>query len=77
MKKIINIESVKVGEGQKCFLIAEIGSNHNLDKQVVRALIDAAADAKFDAVKFQIYDAEAAFSKHEMIDVANKIRDSF
>ena len=33
---------------------------------MVRALIDAAADAKFDAVKFQIYDAEAAFSKHEM-----------
>jgi N,N'-diacetyllegionaminate synthase len=66
MERIINIESVKIGEGQKCFLIAEIGSNHNLDKQVVRGLIDAAKEANFDAVKFQIYDPEAAFSKNEL-----------
>ena len=52
--------------GQPCFLIAEIGSNHNLDKKVVRELIDVAAEAGFDSVKFQIYDAGEVFSKHEM-----------
>ena len=64
MPKKIKIENRLIGEGQKCFIIGEIGSNHNRDKNVVRKLIDAAAEAKFDAVKFQIYDAEEAFSKN-------------
>jgi N-acetylneuraminate synthase len=35
------------------FLIAEIGINHNGDMSIAKELIDAAADAGFDAVKFQ------------------------
>ena len=35
------------------FLIAEIGINHNGDLGIAKALIDAAADAGFDAAKFQ------------------------
>jgi len=35
------------------FLIAEIGINHNGDLAIAKQLIDAAADAGFDAVKFQ------------------------
>ena len=35
------------------FLIAEIGINHNGDLGIAKALIDSAADAGFDAVKFQ------------------------
>lgn len=35
------------------YLIAEIGINHNGSLDVARKLIDAAADAGFDAVKFQ------------------------
>jgi len=35
------------------FLIAEIGINHNGSIEKAKALIDAAADAGFDAVKFQ------------------------
>ncbi len=66
MKSIIEIEGKKVGIGQPCFIIGEIGSNHCLDKQVVKDLIDASADAGFDAVKFQIYDAKEAFSANEM-----------
>ena len=64
MKQAFPIEGRMVGHGQKCFLIGEIGSNHNLDKVVVRELIDACAEAGFDAVKFQIYDAAEAFSAH-------------
>jgi N-acetylneuraminate synthase len=35
------------------FLIAEIGINHNGDLNIAKQLIEAAADAGFDAVKFQ------------------------
>jgi len=35
------------------FLIAEIGINHNGDLRIAKQLIDAAADAGFDTVKFQ------------------------
>ena len=35
------------------FLIAEIGINHNGDLQIAKQLINAAAEAGFDAVKFQ------------------------
>ena len=60
------IENFEIGDNQPCMIIGEIGSNHNRDKSTVRKLIDACSDAGFDAVKFQIYDAEEAFSKNEM-----------
>ena len=54
--KIFKVGKRFIGENQPCFIIGEIGSNHNRDKKTVKLLIDACADAKFDAVKFQIYD---------------------
>ena len=42
-----------MGSNKQPFLIAEIGINHNGDIQLARKMIDAAADAGFDAVKFQ------------------------
>ena len=65
MKKFINIEGKKIGSDYPVFTIGEIGSNHNRSKKTVKNLIDACKDAGFDAVKFQIYDAEEAFSKKE------------
>ncbi|MEC8074318.1 MAG: N-acetylneuraminate synthase family protein [Pseudomonadota bacterium] len=65
MKKIINIEGKKIGYNHPVFTIGEIGSNHNRSKKTVLSLIDACSKAGFDAVKFQIYDAEEAFSKKE------------
>lgn len=63
-KKNIKINKKRyIGENHKCFIIGEIGSNHNRNKKTVKKLIDACADAKFDAVKFQLYDPELAFSK--------------
>ena len=53
-----------MGENQPCFIIGEIGSNHNRDKLTTKRLISACAKAKFDAVKFQLYDPELAFSKN-------------
>ena len=42
-----------VGPGEPVYVIAEIGINHNGDLDVARRLIDAAAGAGCDAVKFQ------------------------
>jgi len=53
LKPIVNIAGTPVGKGNPCYLIAEIGINHNGDVENVFKLIDAAAEAKFDAVKFQ------------------------
>lgn len=58
----VSVGAKKIGAAHPCFLIAEIGSNHNLNKGVVRKLIDAAYEAGFDAVKFQTYDPKEVFS---------------
>lgn len=42
----------------KIFIIAEAGVNHNGDIQTAKELIDVAAAAKADAVKFQTFKAE-------------------
>lgn len=44
---------------KRLFVIAEAGVNHNGDLEMARALIDAAAAAGCDAVKFQTFKAEA------------------
>jgi len=49
------------------FLIAEIGINHNGDMAIAKQLIDAAADAGFDAVKFQKRTIDIVYSK-ELLD---------
>ena len=49
------------------FLIAEIGINHNGDLAVAKQLIDAAAGAGFDAVKFQKRTIDVVYSK-ELLD---------
>ena len=63
-KKIKITKNKSIGENQPCFIIGEIGSNHNRDKLTTKRLISACAKAKFDAVKFQLYDPELAFSKN-------------
>ena len=49
----IEIDGRLVGEGQPCYVIAEAGVNHNGDPALAKRLIDIAADAGADAVKFQ------------------------
>ena len=49
----VTIEGRGVGNGEPCFVIAEIGINHNGDINVAKELIDAASAADCQAVKFQ------------------------
>lgn len=62
-KREVQIGNVVVGEGHPCFVIAEIGSNHNQDFEMARKLIDAAAEAKVNAVKFQTFRADSHYSR--------------
>jgi N-acetylneuraminate synthase len=53
MKTPISIGTKNIGDGEPVYIIAEIGINHNGDIDLARQLIDAAAMAGCDAVKFQ------------------------
>ncbi len=43
----------KIGNGEPCYIIAEIGINHNGSLEIAKKLIDEAVAAKASAVKFQ------------------------
>ncbi len=49
---------IGIGEPNPCFLIAEAGVNHNGEVGLAKKLVDAAADAGADAVKFQTWRTE-------------------
>ena len=53
MKTIAISKNRAIGPGLPVYIIAEIGINHNGSMEICKKLIDAAVDAKCDAVKFQ------------------------
>ena len=55
-----------VGEGQPCYVIAEIGINHNGDLDLAKRLISIAIAAGCDAVKFQKRTIEVVYSAEEL-----------
>lgn len=56
-------DNLAIGDGERCFVIAEVGANHNRSMSLAKELVDAAVEAKADAVKFQIYTAEGLYSR--------------
>ncbi len=52
-RRTVRIGERWVGDGHPTYIVAEIGINHNGSLEVARQLIDAAAEAGADAVKFQ------------------------
>lgn len=60
----VTIGSRVVGGGRPAYVIAEIGLNHNGDVELAKQLIDVAADAGADAVKFQKRTPELATPEH-------------
>ena len=58
-QSVIDIGDRSVGPGRPCFVVAEIGINHNGDLDIVKRLVDAAVAAGCDAVKLQKRTVEA------------------
>ena len=61
----VSIGSWRIGEGSPCYVIAEVGSNHDGKLEQALELLDAAANAQADAVKFQSFVAEEIASPRE------------
>lgn len=53
-----------IGAAHPCFVIAEIGVNHNGDVDCAKRLVDCAVNAGADAVKFQTFRSEALVSSN-------------
>jgi N-acetylneuraminate synthase len=63
---IVKIGKKLVGDGQPCYVIAEIGINHNGNLDIAKRLISVAVAAGCDAVKFQKRTIEVVYSAEEL-----------
>lgn len=66
MVKEVKIGKKIVGDGHPCFVIAEIGINHNGDLKLAKELIDIAVMTGCDAVKFQKRTVDVVYSEEEL-----------
>lgn len=64
--KSIRIGQREVGEGHPCYIIAEIGINHNGSLDIAKNLISVAKNAGCDAVKFQKRTVEIVYTPEEL-----------
>lgn len=60
----VSIGSTVIGGGHPVYVIAEIGLNHNGDVELAKQLIDVAAEAGANAVKFQKRTPEISTPAH-------------
>lgn len=62
----IKIGDRLVGDGQPCFVVAEIGINHNGSVDLAKKLISVAVAAGCDAVKFQKRTIDVVYTAEEL-----------
>jgi N-acetylneuraminate synthase len=62
----VRIGNTLVGDGQPCYVIAEIGINHNGDVELAKRLISIAVAAGCGAVKFQKRTIDVVYSAAEL-----------
>ena len=65
MTKVVLHNGRVIGPGEKVYIIAEIGINHNGSMEITKKLIDWASIAGCDAVKFQKRTPELAVPKDQ------------
>ena len=66
MKREVRVGNILVGDNQPCFIIAEIGINHNGSLKDAKRLIDMAVSNGCNAVKFQKRTVDVVYSKEEL-----------
>jgi len=66
MGQNVKIGGFVVGENNPCFVIGEIGINHNGDVNLAKTLIDAAIESGANAVKFQKRTIDIVYSREEL-----------
>ncbi len=66
MSKCVKIGDKFVGDGHPCFIIAEIGINHNGSVANAKKMIDIALTTGCDAVKFQKRTVDVVYTKEEL-----------
>ena len=57
-KREFKIGNKKIGEDEKCLIVAEISANHNKDFKITKKLIDSAYKNGADLIKIQTYTAD-------------------
>src|SRR6476469_772533 len=68
----VKIGDTLIGDGLPCYVVGEIGINHNGDLNVARRLVDVAAVAGANAVKFQKRTVDVVYSAEELARVREK-----
>ncbi|HSA05587.1 MAG TPA: N-acetylneuraminate synthase family protein [Candidatus Gastranaerophilales bacterium] len=66
MNKVVKVGNALIGRNQPCFIIAEIGINHNGCVNVAKKLIDLAVSSGCNAVKFQKRTVDIVYSQEEL-----------
>jgi len=69
--KNFKIGDLSIGEGEPCFVVAEMGLNHNGSVATLLDMVKAASESGVDAVKFQMYETD------EFMKMDNKDYDMF
>lgn len=62
----ITISNTPIGNGAPCYIVAEVGINHNGDLELAKRLIDLAVACQCNAVKFQKRTVEVVYSAEEL-----------
>jgi N-acetylneuraminate synthase len=64
--KTVKIGGRSVGDGESCYIVAEIGINHNGDLDLAKRLISVAIAAGCNAVKFQKRTVDVVYTPDEL-----------
>jgi sialic acid synthase SpsE/protoporphyrinogen oxidase len=62
LNQTVLINDKKIGRGEKAYIIAEAGLNHNGSLKLAKELVDAAKKTNCDAVKFQTFKKNSRIS---------------
>jgi len=64
--KSVKVGSKRIGDDLPCYVVAEIGINHNGDIDLAKRLISVAVAANCDAVKFQKRTVDIVYTREEL-----------